>query len=142
MLDCPILTKNVWDQNLRSKRTRPSTSSDDSTDFELIVGMLPSSNSTDDEDEDEIRELYRSILKLFWVQALDHLNGIEREEEMLRSAPPRSDKKQASDPSRQPPDDSWRLDMPTDKRRLIDDKGRASTGFSYEYREILTIDDH
>ena len=67
------------------------------------------------------------MLKLFWVQALDHLSSIDREDEMLRNAPPRRDNPQSSESSKKGlDDDSWRLDMPLSGGRLIDEKGRVS----------------
>lgn len=110
-------------QALRSRRRRTSASTGGSTtDFDMISDMLPTSGANDEEDEDAIRELLRAVLKLFWVQTLDQLKGIEREEEMLKGAPPKSERKQAPGPPEN--DDAWRLDMPAGGR-LLDEKGKV-----------------
>jgi len=76
-----------------------------------------------DQDEDEVRDILRAVLKLFWIQALGHIANIEKEVEILKSAPPTGKATRPLDPPSSK-DETWRVDMPTGGP-LLDKSGRV-----------------
>ena len=101
-------------------------------DYDLILGLLPQKEA-EGEDEEDIRELFTSVLRLFYIEAQKHLSNAVREVELLRSAPPRSPVQYSSQSPRPSTssDETWKLDTPLPlggpdgKGPLLDQQGKV-----------------
>lgn len=101
-------------------------------DYDLILGLLPQKEA-EGEDEEDIRELFTSVLRLFYTEAQKHLSNAVREVELLRSAPPRSPVQYSSQSPRPSTssDETWKLDTqlplggPDGKGPLLDQQGKV-----------------
>jgi hypothetical protein len=109
-----------------ARRNSSTPARDSPTDFDLLADLLSSTGADHDQDEDEVRDTIKGVLKLFWIQALGHVKNIEKEMEILKNAPP-SDRAPTNQPS-STEDDAWKLDMPT-SGNLLDKNGRVSYVF-------------
>jgi hypothetical protein len=75
------------------------------------------------------------VFKLFWIQAIGHLNNLKMEVEMLRSAPPKPSSSQQE--SARKIDDSWKLDMPLNGSPLLDKSGRVRVAILTSFNSQL-----
>lgn len=105
------------------KRRNQSPSSEPSSDFELIVFLLPSSSPLSSEEEDSetdeiVREATLLLLRLTYAQAQSSLESQEQELELLRHmpapSPPSADERRKPD-QKAGQDDMWKLDAPIPK---------------------------
>ena len=94
---------------------------DTSNSYDLVASLIATSK-TDDDDDDEsesaTREANLLLLRLQWSQAAAQTNSIEQELELLHNAPPEETDEGGTEA---PPDDTWRLDAPS--QRLTDTRG-------------------
>ena len=101
-------------------------------DYDLILGLLPQKEA-DGEDEEDLRELFASVLRLFYTEAQKHLSNAAREVELLSSAPPRPPVQYSSQGPRPSTssDETWKLDTPLPlggpdgKGPLLDQQGKV-----------------
>ncbi|PVF99066.1 hypothetical protein CPB86DRAFT_849626 [Serendipita vermifera] len=114
--------------NLKSHR-KVKGSTESTTDFDMILDLL-TSTSSDDEDEEETKNLVEAVLRLFWVKCMGHLEDIERESEILRSAPPRGQSSRDPAVPTNQSDQTWRLDKPLNTGPLLDKSGRPLRPFT------------
>jgi hypothetical protein len=100
--------------------------------YGLILGLLPQKEN-EGEYEEDIRELFASVLRLFYTEAQRDLSNAVREVELLRSAPPRplvQYNSQGPRPSTST-DETWKLDTalqmggPDGKGPLLDQHGKV-----------------
>lgn len=124
----------IFCQTLLKRKRQSVVARGTDDDFELIASMLPTSpknDQQDDEEDDEVlRESYLLGIRLMWVQAQGHLENMEQEFELLRTAPPPPPSlPEASQNADQ--DDTWRLEPtasrggPDVKGPLMDSSGRV-----------------
>lgn len=101
-------------------------------DYDLILGLIPKKEA-EGEDEDDIRDLFASVLRLFYTKAQKHLNNAVREVELLESAPSRPPVQHSSQGPRPSTssDETWKLDTslplggPDGKGPLLDQQGKV-----------------
>lgn len=111
-------------QTLRKRRSQ-LPSSEPTTDFDLIASLLPSGAnsqpSEDDEPDADTDELLRDatllLLRLTFAQAYAHLESMNQELELLRSAPflppmPAPPPEDGQRGRAKEDEDMWRLDRP------------------------------
>jgi hypothetical protein len=110
----------------RRNSSRPGR--DSPTDFGLIVDLLSSTGADHDQDEDEVRDIQKAVLKLFWIQAIGHMKNIEMEVEILRNAPPSDRASRPPNPSSSTGDEAWKLDMPI-SGGFLDKNGKVGPTF-------------
>ncbi|KAH9930760.1 TAP42-like protein [Fomitopsis serialis] len=136
-------------QEVRKHRNHGTPVSDPSSDFDLIVSLLPdpsikSGLLDDDDDEDDadtediLRETILLLLRLTYGQAHAQLQSLEQEIQLLRNAPSRPP--EAFEDPRRAKDreivDMWRLDAPLPqggpdgKGPLTDSSGRPLRPFT------------
>jgi immunoglobulin-binding protein 1 len=116
----------------QQKRRGIANGSNGPKDYDLITGLLPSKEA-EAEDEEDLRELFASVLRLFYTEAQKHISNAVREMELLRSAPPRSPVKYSSQDPRPSTssDETWKLDTPLPlggldgKGPLLDQQGKV-----------------
>ena len=116
----------------QQKRRGIAVESSDTKDYSLILGLLPQKEA-EDEDEEDLRELFASVLCLFYAEAQKHLSNTVREVELLRSAPPRPPVQYTSQGPRPSTsaDETWKLDTllplggPDGKGPLLDRQGKV-----------------
>lgn len=116
----------------QQKRRGIAIESNGTRDYSLILGLLPQKEAKG-EDEDNLRELFISVLRLFYTEAQRHLGNAVREVDLLRSVSPRPPThytSQASRPSTSA-DETWKLDTllplggPDGKGPLLDQQGKV-----------------
>jgi immunoglobulin-binding protein 1 len=111
----------------QQRRRGIANESNGTKDYDLILGLIPQKEAKG-EDEEDLRELFASVLRLFYAKAQQHLINAIREVELLTSAPPRS--AQGSRPSTSS-DETWKLDTPLPlggpdgKGPLLDQQGKV-----------------
>ena len=116
----------------QQRRRGIANQSNGTQDYDLILGLLPAKEA-EGEDEEEFRELFASVLRLFYTEAQKHLSNAVREVELLRSAPPRPPVQYSSQGSRPSTssDETWKLDEPLPlggpdgKGPLLDQQGKV-----------------
>lgn len=125
----------------QQKRRGIAIESNGTRDYSLILGLLPQKEAKG-EDEEDLRELFTSVLRLFYAEAQRHLSNAVREVELLRSASPRPPThytSQASRPSTSA-DETWKLDTllplggPDGKGPLLDQQGKVRIDRSIVYQ--------
>jgi immunoglobulin-binding protein 1 len=112
-----------------ARRNSSAPARDSPTDFDLIADLLSSTGADHDQDEDEVRDTLKAVLKLFWIQAIGHIKNIGKEMEILRNAPPSDRASRPANQSSSTGDDAWKLDMPMGGG-LLDKNGRVSSTFN------------
>jgi immunoglobulin-binding protein 1 len=142
---------HIQSQAVRKRRGQLPLHSDNvPSDFHLISSLLPSppepksSATPDDDDEpdsemdDILREATILLLRLCYAQAHSHLESMELELELLRTAPP-SPPRHSQPPTddrrgkvRESESDMWKLDAPSNlgadgKGPLLDSSGKVIT---------------
>ena len=116
----------------QQKRRGIAVESNGTKDYSLILGLLPQKEA-EDEDEEDLRELFASVLSLFYAEAQKHLSNAVREVELLKSAPPRPPVQYTSQDTRPltSTDETWKLDTlsppggPDGKGPLLDQQGKV-----------------
>ncbi|KZT71255.1 hypothetical protein DAEQUDRAFT_749958 [Daedalea quercina L-15889] len=133
-------------QEVRKRRNHGAPVSEPSSDFELIVSLLPDpsikTTAPDDDDEGDTEDILREaallLLRLTYSQAQAQLQSLEQEIQLLRSAPPRLPET-PEDPRRvrdRETNDMWRLDAPLPhsgpdgKGPLLDSSGKPLRPFT------------
>ncbi len=129
----------------QQKRRGIVNESNGTKDYDLILGLLPQKEA-EGEDGEDLRELFASILRLFYTEAQKHLNNAVREVELLNSAPLRSPVQYSSQGPRPSTssDETWKLDTPLPlggpdgKGPLLDQQGKVrkellSSGSPHDY---------
>jgi immunoglobulin-binding protein 1 len=119
-------------------RNSSAPARDSPTDFDLIADLLSSTGADHDQDEDEVRNILKAVLKLFWIQAIGHMKNIEKEMEILRNAPPSDRASRPPNQSSSTGDEAWKLDTPMGGG-LLDKNGRVSSTFhiNIEYKLMM-----
>jgi len=121
----------------QQKRRGIVIDSNGTKNYGLILGLLPQKEN-EGEYEEDIRELFASVLRLFYTEAQRDLSNAVREVELLRSAPPRplvQYNSQGPRPSTST-DETWKLDTalqmggPDGKGPLLDQHGKALRPFT------------
>lgn len=116
----------------QQRRRGIANESNGTQDYDLILRLLPQKEA-EGEDEEDLRELFASVLRLFYTEAQKHLSNAVREVELLNSAPPRSPVQYSSQGSRPSTssDETWKLDAPLSlggpdgKGPLLDQQGKV-----------------
>ena len=129
----------------QQKRRGIAIDSNGTKDYGLILGLLPQIEA-EGEDEENLRELFAFVLRLFYTEAQKHLSNIVREVELLNSAPPRPPMQYSSQGPRPSTsaDETWKLDTPLQlggpdgKGPLLDQQGKvgkksSSSRASHDY---------
>ncbi len=108
---------------------------DINNNYDLVASLIPTSAS-DDEDSDmetASRQTIVHLLRLQWAHCTGHLNSIDQELELLRTAPPPEDNLEGPSKSQQS-DNTWRVDRPNQsllgrQGPLLDKGGKVSFVF-------------
>ncbi|TDL24996.1 serine/threonine protein phosphatase PP2A-associated protein [Rickenella mellea] len=103
---------------------------DISNTYNLVSSLLNPATKPDDEDEDDdvTREILLLLLRLQWAQVAAHVESMDRELELLKTAPlPENNQEEPKDE-----DDTWKLDSPSGRSSdgpLLDSSGRPLRNF-------------
>lgn len=129
---------------MRKRRRQQPISENGTSDFDLILSLLPSPSASTHADEDEeedsetddiLREATLLLLRLTYAQSHGQLESMDQELELLRSAPPLPPPRQAPPEEdgrakKKEEDDIWKLDTPQrtgGSDALLDPSGKVRT---------------